>query len=63
MARTELASLAICIPKQCMLLITDCHMNTWKFGVIKVTNILPAQLPFFHLQMCSVVLLFGDGRI
>lgn len=46
-----------------MLSITDCHTNTWKFDVIKVTNILHAQLPFFHLQMCSVVLLFGDGRI
>lgn len=63
MARTELAAVAICFPKEIMLLITNCHMNNWKFDFIQVSNILCPQLSFFHLQTCSVLLHFGDGRM
>lgn len=63
MAKTELAAVAICFPEEGMLLVTDCHMSTWKFDFINVTSILCAQLPFFHLQTCSVLKLFEDGRI
>lgn len=51
---TELASVAIYFPKESMLLITDCHMNTWKFDFIQVSNLLCAQLFFFTFTFCVV---------
>lgn len=51
MAKTELAAVAICFPKENVLFITDCHMNTWKFDFIQVSNILCAQLSFFTFRL------------